>query len=142
MTAVWYIGGADVRSISSAEWTAAGITGTPSAVVWNAANGWSVAAAGFTAPQLALLAADGSFNTAAADGPRTGATIPPVVPSQLPATQGYVDSKVGPTVAGWAPATGTKSKATFVTTSVTLPGLAAVVGQLIDDLTTRKDLAP
>lgn len=41
---------------------------------------------------------------------------------------------VGPRVTGWTAATNTKSKATFDTTSVTLPNLAARVGQLIDDL--------
>lgn len=41
---------------------------------------------------------------------------------------------VGPRVTGWAAATNTKSKATFDTTTVTLPELAARVGQIIDDL--------
>lgn len=37
-------------------------------------------------------------------------------------------------VTGWTAATNTKSKATFDTTTVTLPNLAARVGQIIDDL--------
>jgi len=41
---------------------------------------------------------------------------------------------VGARVTGWTAASGTKSKATFVTDSVTLPNLAARVGQVIDDL--------
>jgi hypothetical protein len=44
---------------------------------------------------------------------------------------------VGGRVTGWAAATNTKSRATFDTTTVTLPQLAARVGQLIDDLTTH-----
>lgn len=44
---------------------------------------------------------------------------------------------VGPRITGWAAATNTKSKATFDTTTVTLPNLAARVGQLIDDLMTH-----
>lgn len=40
-------------------------------------------------------------------------------------------------ITGWAAATNTKSKATFDTTTVTLPNLAARVGQLIDDLMTH-----
>lgn len=71
MAAVWYLGAGD-RSITAAQWTAAGITGSPTDSVWNAANGWSIPAASFTSPQLTLLAADGGFNTAAADGPNTG----------------------------------------------------------------------
>lgn len=41
---------------------------------------------------------------------------------------------VGARVTGWTAATNTKSKATFDTTTVTLPNLAARVGQIIDDL--------
>jgi len=41
---------------------------------------------------------------------------------------------VGSRVTGWTAATNTKSKATFDTTTVTLPQLAARVGQIIDDL--------
>jgi hypothetical protein len=41
---------------------------------------------------------------------------------------------LGPRVTGWAAATGAKSKATFDTSTVTLPNLAARVGQIIDDL--------
>jgi hypothetical protein len=96
MTAVWYIGSADTRSISTAEWQAAGITGTPAPAVWNAANGWSLPATGFTAPQLTLLAADGSFNVNGTDGVRPGSVITGTKPSQLPATQGYVDTKLAP----------------------------------------------
>lgn len=41
---------------------------------------------------------------------------------------------LGPRITGWGSATGTKARTTFVTDSVTLPQLAARVGQLIDDL--------
>jgi hypothetical protein len=41
---------------------------------------------------------------------------------------------LGARVTGWTAATNTKSKATFDTTTVTLPNLAARVGQIIDDL--------
>jgi hypothetical protein len=44
---------------------------------------------------------------------------------------------IGPRITGWNAATNTKSKATFDTTTVTLPQLAARVGQLIDDLMTH-----
>jgi hypothetical protein len=45
-------------------------------------------------------------------------------------------------VTGWAAATNTKSKATFDTTTVTLPNLAARVGQLIDDLIAHGLIGP
>lgn len=44
---------------------------------------------------------------------------------------------IGSRITGWAAATNTKSKATFDTTTVTLPQLASRVGQLIDDLMTH-----
>lgn len=74
MTAVHYVGSGDARTITGAQWTAAGITGSPADTTWNKANGWSIPAASFTALQLAILAADNSFNVNGADGPRPGAT--------------------------------------------------------------------
>lgn len=71
MASVWYIGQADSRTITAAQWAAAGVAGA-SDTTWNAANGWSIPTTSFTAAQLTILNADGSFNTAAADGPRPG----------------------------------------------------------------------
>lgn len=44
---------------------------------------------------------------------------------------------LGARITGWAAATGTKSKATFDTTTVNLPQLAARFGQALDDLMTH-----
>jgi hypothetical protein len=41
---------------------------------------------------------------------------------------------VGPRISGWAPASGTATRSTFATSSVTLPQLAERVKALIDDL--------
>lgn len=71
MASVWYVGPAQVRSITGAQWSAAGITGSPADTVWNSANGWSIPASSLTAAQITLLDASGDFNTAAPDGPRT-----------------------------------------------------------------------
>lgn len=71
MASVWYIGQADSRTITAAQWAAAGVAGA-SDTTWNAANGWSIPTTSFTAAQLTILGNDGSFNTAAPDGPRPG----------------------------------------------------------------------
>lgn len=71
MASVWYIGPADSRTITAAQWAAAGIAGA-SDTVWNKANGWSLPQASLTAPQRAILDANGGFNTNAPDGPRPG----------------------------------------------------------------------
>lgn len=71
MTAVWYTGGADARTISAAEWAAAGVAGA-SSVTWNLANGWSISTASFNLAQLSILAASTEFNVNGADGPRPG----------------------------------------------------------------------
>lgn len=92
MTAVWYNKPGD-RTITAAQWTAAGITGSPTDTVWNAANGWSVPAASLTGPQITLLAADVGFNTTAADGPNTGRTASGLPSGDVIATQAYVDAK-------------------------------------------------
>lgn len=74
MTSVWYIGGATSRTITAAEWAAAGVAGATT-TTWNSANGWSIPRTSFTSQQLTILDADARFNTNAADGPRTGATV-------------------------------------------------------------------
>ena len=75
MAAVWYTGSGDSRTITAAQWTAAGIGGSPATTTWDSSNGWSIPRTSFTAPQLAILDAQGEFNTNAADGPRPGSAV-------------------------------------------------------------------
>lgn len=76
MASVWYIG-RGARKISSAQWLAAGITGSPTDSVWDGTNGYSIAKTSFTAPQLTILGNDSGFNVNAPDGPRTEPTPEP-----------------------------------------------------------------
>lgn len=78
MSSVWYIGRSDERTITSGQWDAAGLP--HATTTWNKANGWSIPAADFTAPQLALLNTQTAFNTTAPDGPRPGSVIVPSDP--------------------------------------------------------------
>lgn len=87
MASVWYIGKSDSRTITAAQWAAAGIAGASDST-WNAANGWSIPTTSFTAPQLTILSADGNFNIAGTDGPRPPGLVgsgddPAVTKSQL-----------------------------------------------------------
>lgn len=92
MSAVWYVGTSDVRTITAADWAAAGITGV-SDVTWNKTNGWSVAATSFNGAQLALLALLPEFNTTGADGPRAGSGTSPLVGSPLLLSGSPVDGQ-------------------------------------------------
>jgi hypothetical protein len=76
MSSVWYIGLSDVRTITSANWTAVGAPGSDA--TWNSANGWSIPTTSFTASQLTYLATQSDFATGQPDGPRTGATLAPI----------------------------------------------------------------
>jgi hypothetical protein len=73
MTAVWYLGKADRRTISPADWVALGTTG--GTFLWDGTNGYSHPVTDFTAPQLTALGTQLDFNTAAADGARAGAVV-------------------------------------------------------------------
>jgi hypothetical protein len=94
MTAVWYVGPSDVRRISTSDWARGGIGGAAT-VQWDSSNGWSIPAASFTAPQLAILAAHPDFNVNAADGPNTNRTGGGTTQTtQTSASQAYVDNAV------------------------------------------------
>lgn len=87
MASVWYVGKSDARTITAAQWTAAGIGGGAT-VTWDKTNGWSIPTTSFTAAQLTILGADGSFNIAGADGPRPSSVVgsgddPAVTKAQL-----------------------------------------------------------
>ena len=71
MAAVWYIGRSDIRSISAAQWAAAGVPGVVGSV-WDAGNGWSLPKESFNGAQLLILGADVGFNINGTDGPRPG----------------------------------------------------------------------
>lgn len=114
MTAVWYLGEADERRITSATWAAAGIVGVPDSV-WNASNGWSVPQIQFTAPQLALLQLQQGFNVNAPDGPRPDQHR--YDPSDDYATQGYVDEQIE-VVEGLIHAGGAPPPITYAVTAI------------------------
>jgi hypothetical protein len=77
VSSVWYVGSSDERIITSAEWTAAGFSGSPATSAWNESNGWSIASTSFSSDQLGLLAELGDFRVNAPDGPRTGDWVTP-----------------------------------------------------------------
>jgi hypothetical protein len=74
LSSVWYTGRSNVRAISDSQWAAAGVSGVADSQ-WDVTNGWSLPRSAFTTPQLAILDADGEFNTNAADGPRPGGFV-------------------------------------------------------------------
>lgn len=84
MASVWYIGRSDTRTITADQWTAAGITGSPTDSVWNAANGWSIPQSSLTLAQRDILDATGGFNTSAPDGPRPGDAVSTTEPDPTP----------------------------------------------------------
>lgn len=93
VASVWYIGSSTTRRISSADWTAAGITGSPADSQWDSSNGWSIDANNFTAPQLALLALLTEFNTAGTPfGPRPGSAVVPQSPDQTVVTRAFLQT--------------------------------------------------
>lgn len=75
MSAVWYVGTADSRTITNTQWAALGITAVTK--TWDASNGFSVPSADLSAGQIAFLATQSDFLTDQADGARSG-TITPV----------------------------------------------------------------
>jgi lysophospholipase L1-like esterase len=83
MASVWYTGRADTRTITAADWAAAGIVGGTD-TVWNRGNGWSVPQSSLTVQQRAILDADGKFNTNAPDGPRPDDSVSSGDPNPLP----------------------------------------------------------
>lgn len=68
MAAVWYLGTANSRTITSSQWAAVGAPGATA--TWDTSNGWSLPRSSFTPAQLSVLDADGGFETNAVDGPR------------------------------------------------------------------------
>lgn len=70
MTSVWYIGRADQRLITAAEWSRLGVSTDQS--VWDKDNGWSLPTSIFSPIQLDILEGTGEFQLDAPDGPREG----------------------------------------------------------------------
>lgn len=99
MTAVWYIGGSDVREITADEWTAIGFVGGTDSR-WDVNNGWSIPATDFTDTQLDLLARFGDFDVNAPDGPRMPINT---TPDQEFATVAYVQRAVQDAVSSGLP---------------------------------------
>lgn len=91
MASVWYVGEADQRTITAAQWADAGIPGASDSV-WNTGNGWSIPQIDFTSGQLTLLELQQGFITNAADGPRPDQHH--YDPSDDYATIGYVDENI------------------------------------------------
>lgn len=75
MASVWYIGHANSRLFTAADWAREGITAYES--VWNAANGWSIPQSQFTSAQLDVLVEQGNFRINAPDGPRQPGSVQP-----------------------------------------------------------------
>lgn len=88
MAAVWYIGQAASRTVSSKFWEDAGIAGRPT-IAWDRSNGWSVPAAELNEAQLELLADDDNFVVSPVDGPRPGYA------------GGYIDEVSAPATRAW-----------------------------------------
>lgn len=137
MSSVWYVGRAKTRSISVAEWAAAGVTAAAD-TIWNSANGYSIPSASLAAPQIALLATTNEFNTTAPDGPRTA---PVVEDDSTTATKGFVTSRIASAIsaqsivdtATFAPAgDGTRPlRAVALGTSIYAGGLRATDGVVV-----------
>lgn len=84
MASVWYIGRADIRSISIAEWLSAGLV-SDSNDSWDKTNGWSISESSFTPEQLSYIATlSYEFAVGQPNGPRPGGSILPEAP--LPAS--------------------------------------------------------
>lgn len=73
MASVWYIGYADVRTISSESWASVGAPGITT--TWIVFNGWSIDQALLTSDQIEYLDLDDSFIVTGADGPRPGSVV-------------------------------------------------------------------
>lgn len=73
MASVWYIGYADKRIISSADWTVLGHPGITT--TWDKTNGWSVDQAGLTQQQIDYLDNYDEFAVTNSNGPRPGSIV-------------------------------------------------------------------
>src|SRR6478735_2351716 len=76
MPSVWYVGRANIRTLTVDDWQRLGVV-TTEATTWDAENGWSIPHAEFTTPQLNALENLNEFTTGAADGPRSFPLPPP-----------------------------------------------------------------
>lgn len=114
MASVWFIGQANSRTITAAQWAAAGVAGAAD-TVWNKVNGYSIPAESFTGPQLAILDADGNFDVDAPDGPRPGA-VTSAAAGAFPNCPPWVprESLTGPAASG--------NDAPTITTGIALDG--------------------
>lgn len=63
-TTVEYVGAADLRSISKAEWEQAGVTNQDD-VAWNATNGFKVKASALSPEALEIISRDPGFKLTA-----------------------------------------------------------------------------
>ncbi len=82
MTAVWYIGTANTRTIVDSDWDRALGANTYGDVTWNRENGWSIPTAQFNAAQLNYITTLKDFVTGAPDGPRVLPNLPNNSPDQ------------------------------------------------------------
>ena len=73
MASVWYIGYADVRTISSANWTTLGAPGVTT--TWDKTNGWSISQSVLTADQIAYLDSHNEFAVVSSNFPRPGSIV-------------------------------------------------------------------
>jgi hypothetical protein len=83
MSQIWYVGKADTRTISAADWIAAGVAGGQAAVTWNAASQWSNSQTLFNAAALTWLAGQPDFQTVGTDTFPVRATYNPGAPAAL-----------------------------------------------------------
>lgn len=70
MSAVWYIGSSNTRTITDADWDVALGANSYGDDTWNRANGWSIPQVTFTPDQLSYLGTLPDFRINAPDGPR------------------------------------------------------------------------
>jgi hypothetical protein len=69
VTYVWYVGNANVRTITVVDWSSIGITVTGD-TTWDQDNGWSVPTSSLSGPQLTYLESETSFVTGQTDAER------------------------------------------------------------------------
>jgi YD repeat-containing protein len=82
VASVWYVGYADQRIITAANWTALGKTNTGD-TKWSKGNGWSVSQSVLSAGQIAFLDGLDEFVVTATDGPRPGSAVTPQTNNNL-----------------------------------------------------------
>jgi hypothetical protein len=63
---VWYVGSADSRTISGADFTSVGVTGQ-SSLTWDSTNAWGIDPTSFASGALAFLLTLAEFTQAATD---------------------------------------------------------------------------